>query len=448
MGGASLFYLPTRPLQRDRITEGRMLLAFKARRTGQRGLDPQLRKGAKNAMNRIGGLAASRLQKASGMNRIVAIDFLRGFAMVLVILDHTFQSVNPVLIQHWFYKTVTLITALAAIGFVAISGTIFSYFLYAKEHWQAVYARYARRAAFLLLLVHPAINLMDYFWQWEGVAHLHGVALFVRKIVIGFPITDTIALCILVTPLLMVRVSNGARMGIVLVLLVLSRAVCVSYHPETIGTTYLKEAIFGIQGEARMFWYGLLPWVAVFLAGSFIARSLVQFKKGALDRGRFVHILLRMGMGLVVLGGFLACCSWGIKRVWGARLSGSMLLGLSTNRLSTLLPAYLGVLVLLLGIMLQWVDVEGNFNRLVWMVCVFGRTSLFVYVGQFAVVESAPALLGLKGVLGPAGFFALFSIGLVVMWLAAYGYGRLRGWISPNDYIENVSMVRLGCANQ
>jgi len=66
-----------------------------------------------------------------GQNRILSVDVLRGIAMVLVILQHSYLSVNikaiPPLIDFLLWN----ITGLAAVAFVSISGVIYSYFMYA-----------------------------------------------------------------------------------------------------------------------------------------------------------------------------------------------------------------------------------------------------------------------------------------------------------------------------
>jgi hypothetical protein len=61
---------------------------------------------------------------------------------------------------------------------------------------------------------------------------------------------------------------------------------------------------------------------------------------------------------------------------------------------------------------------------------------------QFAVVESVPALFGMKGASGLAGFMVLFVAGSTLLWMVAYLYGRWRGWISDNDYAIRVNMMK------
>jgi len=107
-----------------------------------------------------------------------------------------------------------------------------------------------------------------------------------------------------------------------------------------------------------------------------------------------------------------------------------------------LLPVYLAALALLFAVFLKEIDISGRYNRFFWLLSVFGRTSLFTFVLQFAVVESVPALLGMKETLGLVGFIVLFVAGSMLIWLLAYLYGRWRGWISDNDYAICVNMAR------
>ncbi|HMK56996.1 MAG TPA: hypothetical protein VK448_10210, partial [Dissulfurispiraceae bacterium] len=114
------------------------------------------------------------------------------------------------------------------------------------------------------------------------------------------------------------------------------------------------------------------------------------------------------------------------------------------NQTGLLLPGYFGALIWLFIIGVRRIHYSGQYSRSLWVLSVFGRTSLFTYVVQFAVVESIPALLGYTGKLGVAGFLFLFTIGLIVIFVISFSYGRMRGWLKENDYIQSANIVTSG----
>jgi hypothetical protein len=105
----------------------------------------------------------------------------------------------------------------------------------------------------------------------------------------------------------------------------------------------------------------------------------------------------------------------------------------------------LAALAWLLSGLIHQIDIAGNYNRIFWFLSIMGRTSLFTFVIQFAVVQSFPAMLGFKGSLGLKGYLLLFIMGLTVTWLLSYSYGRLRGWFQNNDYAECVKAAKARC---
>jgi len=375
-------------------------------------------------------------------NRILSIDVLRGCAMVFVIFQHAYLSVNiksiPPLLDFFIWK----ITGIAAVAFVSISGMVYSYFLYTKSDWQTAYRRYTGRAAFLLLAAHPVINVVSYYFNAADKQYPSGYVAFLDLIVLNFPITDTIAFCLLASPVFVVITGHMRRAMAISAMLLLAVFIRASMYPVDLHWAIFKEVTFGGLGVPKAFWFPLIPWLAIFLSGSFAGYALACHKKGALEVSAMVKMINKGGLFLAVCGAVLVLGYKMLKMTLGDTWNHNIFLAIYPGQTTTLLPVYLAALALLFAVFLKEIDISGRYNRFFWLLSVFGRTSLFTFVLQFAVVESVPALLGMKETLGLVGFIVLFVAGSMLIWLLAYLYGRWRGWISDNDYAICVNMAR------
>jgi len=359
--------------------------------------------------------------------------------MVLVILQHSYLSVNTRLIPRAADLLLWMVTQLAAVAFVSISGTMFSYFLFREPNWKVTYRRYALRAVFLILVAHPTINSARWFFRvTDSIPPLS----FLDAIIFDIPITDMIAVCVLISPVLILRLGTELRSLVVVTLWVaapLAVAFLTSAGPRWV---IWKEVIFGAIGDPLVFWWPLTPWLAIFLTGSFAGHALVRLKLSELTADSLVRGLKKVGILLALLGMILTIGYKVLKmsygREWNPELFGAIYPGQTT----ALLPGYFAVLAWLLAVLMYRIDISGRYDRFVWFLSILGRASLFTFIVQFAVVESVPALLGLKGTLGLSGFMVLFVVGLAVVWILAYGYGRMRGWFTENDYGECVAAAK------
>jgi uncharacterized membrane protein len=375
-------------------------------------------------------------------NRFLSIDSLRGFAMVLVILQHSYLSTNMTSIPKFIDMLVWSITALAAVAFVSISGAMYSYFLYIQPDWRLAYRRYAGRALFLLLAVHPMINLTSCCFRLSGTGTASGFRQVMADLFLDFPITDTIGLCMLLTPLIILSFNTLQRFMIIvgmLLITVLIRALVIPADPHV---QILKEALFGGLSLPKVFWFPLIPWIAIFLTGSFVGQGMMRLRQGSLKVQHLIQALNTGGCALAVSYVVLMIGYKFIKMYWGVHWNQDIMLAISPSQTTTMLPGYLAVLSWLLAALIHRIDVSGHYDRLAWFLSISGRTSLFTYVVQFIIVESVPALLGYKGALGLTGFILLFFIGLFIMTLLSYIYGRMRGWIMQNDYINTVHIMK------
>jgi len=374
-------------------------------------------------------------------NRILSVDVLRGCAMVLVIFQHAYLSVNfqsiPPVLDLFIWK----ITGIAAVAFVSISGMMYSYFLYTRPDWQMAYRRYTRRAAFLLLAAHPVINVVSYYFTAAGKQYPSGYVEFLDLIVLKFPITDTIAFCLLASPVFVVITGHMRRAVVISAMLLLAVFIRASMFPVDFHWALFKEVTFGGLSEPKVFWFPLIPWLAIFLSGSFAGHVLACYKKGTLEVYAMVRTINRGGLFLAVCSVVLVLGYKMLKITLDSTWNPNIFAAIYPSQTTALLPGYLAALALLFAVFLKETDISGRYNRLFWLLSVFGRTSLFTFVVQFAIVESVPALLGMKGTLGLLGFIVLFVTGTMLIWLLAYIYGRWKGWISDNDYTICVEMV-------
>lgn len=375
--------------------------------------------------------------------RIWALDILRGFAMFLVLVQHPYLLTDQSLVPPGLNFLIWNSTAMAAIAFVMISGAVYSCSLFMRPEWQPTYGRYVKRAFFLLLVAHPLIGIAKYpysamegdslFWHWpDFFSGLFGL---------GY-ITDTIALCILVSPLIILKIDRFWRGILVVVLLSVSPFVVSYVQVDNSWLTITKEFFFGKWGEPKSFWYPFLPWLAVFLSGSFIGERLAELRHGNLQLDEMVRSLGKTGLVLLCCSLFFIFFYKFLKLFAGGELSTVFYRTIYPTRMTGLFPAYMAFLFWGTVLLTSNINVSGHYNRIFWWLSIFGRTSLFTYIIQFIVVESIPATLGYKGVLDATGYFFLFIIGTSCTWFSAYSYGRLRGWFSATDYSRHVQLVR------
>ncbi len=381
-------------------------------------------------------------QHHTGRNRILALDPLRGIAMVLMILAHAYLNVNEELLSPALAIFFWFLNYLPAVAFVWISGTVFSYFLYTAADPAKTYRRYAARAAFLILLAHPAINLASLGFTMPLHETSPWYFSLLSQLVFGFPITDTIAVCIFLAPFFIRGIPPLNRALVILAMLFITPLVVALINPHHSSLLLLKEAFFGAIGEPRVFWTPFIPWFAIFLTGSFMGKQLALVKQKNLSYAYLVQTMYKTGFFLVLMSTVLTIGYKVLKVVFEADWNPNIFAALYPKQTTSLLPCYLGMLYLIFARLVHRIEIAGHYDRLVWFLSVFGRTALFTFLVQFAVVESMPALLGLRGNIGLSGFVTLFLIGACIVWLLSFAYGRMRGWVSEHDYAEHMAIAR------
>ncbi len=366
----------------------------------------------------------------TGAGRILSVDTMRGFAMVLVMLQHAYQVVDPGRISPLTDLAIYLPTRMASVAFMSVSGMMIAYFLCTVPDWTAVYRRFARRALMLLVVAHTAIHVARYSYYTPV-----GFASFWQHFAFDFPITTTIGLCLLIAPVIIRRTSLISRAVVVGALLVSTSAAIMLWRPESTFALALKTALFGgPEGQSPIIvGWPLIPWLAIFLGGSLVGEALARVRCGELSMTTLTAQARRAGLVLLVIGLALTA-GYKFGKQWLGVDDPLVFSALYPTRTTSLLFVYWAVLLWIFSLLIDRIDLHGRYGRLSWALSVFGRTSLFTYVVQFVFVHSLPALVGWHWNIGLGGFAAIFLYTVPMTWLCSYAYGRMRGWLSPADF--------------
>lgn len=167
---------------------------------------------------------------------------------------------------------------------------------------------------------------------------------------------------------------------------------------------------------------------------------LWQRKTAITSTRQFIRRLLKVAAYMFLTSVILSGGYKVLKIGYGGVLSQELFEALYPSRTTGLLPAYFAVLLTVFAALTYIIDVRDHYNRVFWATSVIGRTSLFAFVAQFVVIWTIPSLLGWKWQLCLGSVALLCLIGIVVCSGLCYIYGRLRRWITKDDYSKLLSL--------
>lgn len=347
--------------------------------------------------------------------RIDAIDLVRGALMILIVGAHATIVVEP---GHHTMLQATRYLLSGTVGFTTVSGLLVGWFAVTKrDRYPRVTRRYLVQAARLVLIAHPLMALALF---------LPNAAPFTDYALRTLFITDTLALLfVVVVPIVpgtAPRVRRAAG-----VVMVVADALLDLYVAPGPATGLVKEILCGVdplQPHVLISDYGVLPLGGMFLIGSVIGGRYAEAQArgdeaGFADRSaRAAAILAGLGAALVGL--------WRLAHVTGhlelARL-------LYPDYETTLYPIYLAWTLLMFTHALR----APFAHPLVRAVVLLGKTSLFVYVAQYYLVETVPTLFGWKTDLPPLGWAAVWLCSTVALVPAAAAWSRWRAKVRADS---------------
>ncbi len=366
------------------------------------------------------------------MQRIRSIDIVRGSAMMLVLAAHALKLGDPNKIGFLASGYFGMITQSASVAFMLASGMITTYLLRSNPNWKSMRRRFFRRGLFLLLVIHPVIVLATYLYFARSNN-------FVYEILHGYEITDTIGICLILAPTIIHGLSQTKRVVLVLAMLVVALIGRLSLHPNSALLGTVEAFLFELDGTQQTWLqvgWPLVPWLAIFLCGSVVGEMYYKMREGLLSYQVASQRLFRIAITLGFSGVMFFAAFELLKSTNPFSWSDHTFILLYPARTTFMLPLYIGLIFGLVSLLISSVEGNRTYNRVYWMLSIFGRTSLFAFVTQFLILWTIPALLGLKARLDFAQLLLAFALAAVLCWGLSYSYARFRGRAVKNDYFH------------
>lgn len=249
-----------------------------------------------------------------------------------------------------------------------------------------------------------ALKLMDRGLFLLTVGHLIIMAAYIsyageRGGAIRFgQITDAIGLAIIIGPILIVQFNARKRVLIGVSLFVLTWVGIEFLQPQSAIGLFFKDTLFGAELQRRSSWsynFPLIPWISVYIVATALGQRLAALRKTDNDSAFIRQLLKFAAIGLAAT--LLMKLAWvGVDSVMELEHS----VGSVGHFVYTLIdpfqkwppsPAYIIYhcsLAMLLLATLFFLERKGLFSRLLAMLGVIGKNSLFVFLFQEHVYVS------------------------------------------------------------
>ncbi|HEY2900442.1 MAG TPA: hypothetical protein VGL59_07700 [Polyangia bacterium] len=376
---------------------------------------------AQIASDRLGGLPILAGRKRSGP-RLAALDTLRGALLVLILVSHGFGLLAGAAMTRTSREAIELLFGVATPSFVLISGTLFGFFLKSRADLSDVFRGYRRRAWLFFGLGHVLLAVELY--------PLYGGGSFWAFYLSRWYITDSLGVAFLLMPAVLPSLRPRYRVAIGAVMLLVSRldVVLPWSAAGSARVIVLHQVFFGrpIATPRSVFdCYPLVPIVADFIVGSFIGDRLARaLQDGRQGIGGFVQEVRRLILPLALLSAAI-CGAWALV---ASHFPGHPVLQalLFPDRSFSLFPAYLAWYLGALCFLLTYVDAQHRADApVIGGLALLGRRSLFVFVAQYFVVQTLPAMLGHRW-MSLRGLMLFLPFAVAAVYAATAAWDRLR----------------------
>lgn len=355
--------------------------------------------------------------------RIATIDWMRGFVMILMVIDHAsmaFDGHHVAKDSAFFPDAATMalpaaefftrwITHLCAPTFVFLAGTSLALSIERRvarglDAWE-IDKNILIRGAIIALIDITIISLGSGYWNF-GVLFAIGVSMMCMA---GLR-----------------RFSSAVLGGLALAWIVFGEIVTgVLWDPPGSSSIPAAFAAASYRGENLMIHYPLLPWLSVMMLGWVFGRHLISHSAGHSRISGKEILWIAGATGLVTFAVLRYFAGYGDMFLHRADDTWQQWLHVSKYPPSlTYLALMLGILYLCLATLRTIEPIIGV--RRNGVLLVFGETAMFFYLAHRLVLEVPATWFGLRGAGDIATTYIVAAVLLVALYPACLWYRNLK----------------------
>jgi uncharacterized membrane protein len=370
-------------------------------------------------MNQDSRQKEATITASKAPSRYWALDMARGIAMLLVFVAHYSQIyfVETTAWAQFFHAYGVMIGRIAAPAFVLVSGFLLGFlYQHRQEDWGSVRIHLVDKAIFMATVAHLLIALFVAAKTTMAIGHGH--------------ITDTIALCVLLGTFVIPRTTPRLRLALAGALYGVSWIAWLFWDPTIPVWTVLKGVFIGAPTEdASIFWFPLIPWVSLYLFGSWLGGYAGSQNVKELHTSVAIR-LIQIGIGTAVLGMVIRVVDQFLGQHVSPKPQAILHASASLYQIYPPSPAYLllysGMSVVMIGVL--YMCERAWRGQLVAKVLEdLGQSSLIAYVLQFLVYYTAIFLLVTKTDLMPTSLWPVYFLTSVLFLLLLVKMSRRAG---------------------
>lgn len=374
--------------------------------------------------------------------RVLAIDVVRGLLICVITIGHGHILLNDSESSRWLSLLISKVTNLGTPGFTFISGMLLGYFERTQFEFQSIRRKYFVRGLQLLTLAHLLIAL--------GTYPLREETSFSEVYLRYWYITDTLAMLFMVLPARVPRWGMRFRIVIGIAALLLWKLFALLPSFSSPFLLIIKELFFGFSPFGNRLLgdtYPMIPLAGLFMIGTVLGNSFARsFVGGNLDS--FVRAVQRSIAPLMLLSGFLIGL-WAFGKLYSESVFGRALkIVFYPEKLSSLLPFYIGLLLLILIYFIRKIEIQKQVGRVEKAFALFGKTSLFTYVAQYFLVQTIPSLIGWRNQMNAVEMTLYVGGTIMILFYLARVYNNafLKRWKRANKSERRPSETKTGDA--
>jgi hypothetical protein len=368
---------------------------------------------------------SATLQRSRERDRVLAIDALRGAAMLFVGISHTRYYSGA---DHLFASMLKWMGYLAAPAFLLVSGIACGY-QFSKSTSRETIARVVDRGLFVLVVGHLLV-CPSLWYEVTGNVFQHII------------VTDTIGLCICLSPL--VRHLSARRLFFEGIALFVVTCIVASYwQPSSAAGRVIGSTLFGIYAQdlRENGWVtATLAYFTFFLVGMGIGRLIGELRSSEEGRKRLLANRLFFIGSMAVMAAVVAQVLRHLGQpamlhaiAAGEQWVGVLLGSMDVRQQMPPMPAhalyYCGIAIAVLGGLMRMLEREPSrlVMRPIQVAAVIGRASFVSYVCIQWLIDFLPRWIGLDAFLRPGTAVLYLALVMGVVFMIARVWDRWQG---------------------